>query len=94
MVFGIILKKYMKTFLKNNFTLEDRQKIRDIDSYDNRNEIIDFCKSNGYGFMIYKDKEGKECLNRDYIWEISRCDLKSMYFGRSNTWHKERIQKL
>lgn len=88
------IKEVYENLLKYNITLEDIKKISDFDSYENRDKVVDFCKSNGYGFMIYKDKEGIECLDRDYIYEVSRCELKSMYFGKSNNkWYKERIQK-
>lgn len=48
-----------------------------------------------YNFMIRKNEDNKEYLDTDYIFEISNCDLKSMYFGRKyiNTAEKETIKE-
>ena len=46
-----------------------------------------------YSFAFYKDKVGKLHLNTDYIFELSDCKLKSMYFGFRNKKTKEEIKK-
>ncbi len=72
-------------------TLDEKKKIYDM-SWDNREATIAYCKEH-YHFMIKTDKDGKEYLNTDYIWELSRCELKSMYFGYNNAEEKEQIRK-
>lgn len=72
-------------------TLDEKRKIYDM-SWDNREEAITYCKEH-YPFMIKTDKDGKEYLDTDYIWELSRCELKSMYFGYNNAEEKEQIRK-
>lgn len=72
-------------------TLDEKRKIYDM-SWDNREEAIAYCKEH-YPFMIKTDNDGKEYLDTDYIWELSRCELKSMYFGYRNTEEKEQIRK-
>ena len=72
-------------------TLDEKRKIYDM-SWDNREATIAYCKEH-YPFMIKTDKDGKEYLDTDYIWELSRCELKSMYFGYNNTEEKEQIRK-
>lgn len=71
-------------------TLDEKRKIYDM-SWDNREEAISYCKER-YPFMV-KTHDGKEYLDTDYIWELSRCELKSMYFGYKNAEEKERIRK-
>ena len=42
--------------------------------------------------MVRVSENGKEYLNTDYIWELSECRTKSMYFGKyDNTRIKEEI---
>ncbi len=72
-------------------TLDEKQKIYDM-SWDKREEAIAYCKDH-YPFMIKTDKDGNEYLDTDYIWELSRCELKSMYFGYNNAEEKEQIRK-
>lgn len=72
-------------------TLDEKQKIYDM-SWDQRDFAIAYCKEH-YPFMIATDKDGREYLNTDYIWELSRCELKSMYFGYNNSEEKEQIRK-
>ncbi len=72
-------------------TLDEKNKIYDM-SWDNHEAAVAYCKEH-YPFMIKTDKDGKEYLNTDYIWELSRCELKSMYFGYNNTEEKEQIRK-
>ena len=72
-------------------TLDEKNKIYDM-SWDNREATVAYCKKH-YPFMIKIDSNGKEYLNTDYIWELSRCELKSMYFGYNNTEEKEQIRK-
>ena len=61
-------------------------------SWDNREATVAYCKEH-YPFMIKTDRDGKEYIDTDYIWELSRCKLKSMYFGYYNTEEKEQIRK-
>ena len=72
-------------------TLDEKQKIYDM-SWDNREATVAYCKEH-YPFMLKTDSDGNEYLNTDYIWELSRCELKSMYFGYNNTQEKEQIRK-
>lgn len=72
-------------------TLYEKRKIYDM-SWDKREEAIAYCKEH-YPFMIKTDKDGNEYLDTDYIWELSRCELKSMYFGYNNAEEKEQIRK-
>jgi hypothetical protein len=45
-----------------------------------------------YPFMVYQNQEGKDLLDTFYIWEMSECRTKSMYFGKySNTEVKNEI---
>ncbi len=72
-------------------TLDEKKKIYDM-SWDKREEAIAYCKEH-YPFMIKTDNNGNEYLDTDYIWELSRCELKSMYFGYNNAEEKEQIRK-
>lgn len=72
-------------------TLDEKRKIYEM-SWDNREATVTYCKEH-YPFMIKTDRDGNEYLNTDYIWELSRCELKSMYFGYNNSEQKERICK-
>lgn len=72
-------------------TLDEKEKIYDM-SWDNREMAVAYCKEH-YPFMIHTDRDAKEYLDTDYIWELSRCELKSMYFGYYNTEEKEQIRK-
>lgn len=72
-------------------TLDEKRKIYDI-SWDNREAAVAYCKEH-YPFMLKTDSDGNEYLNTDYIWELSRCELKSMYFGYNNAEEKEQIRK-
>ena len=47
-----------------------------------------------YPFMIKADENGKEHIITDYIWELSECTLKSMYFGKwDNAIIKDNIRR-
>lgn len=47
-----------------------------------------------YPFMLGINEDGKEYLNTEYIYELSECKLKSMYFGKFiNTAEKETIKE-
>ena len=72
-------------------TLDEKRKIYDM-SWDNREATVVYCKEH-YPFMVKTDRDGNEYLNTDYIWELSRCELKSMYFGYNNAEEKEQIRK-
>ncbi|MCM1368193.1 MAG: hypothetical protein NC184_05255 [Roseburia sp.] len=71
-------------------TLDEKKKIHDM-SWDNRDTAITYCKER-YPFMIKTDNRGRDYLDTDYIWELSRCELKSMYFGYNNAEEKEKIR--
>ncbi len=77
--------------LYKHVTLDEKRKIYEM-SWDNREAAIAYCKEH-YPFMIKTDSDGNEYLNTDYIWELSRCELKSMYFGYNNAKEKEQIRK-
>lgn len=72
-------------------TLDEKQKIYEM-SWNKPEEAIAYCKER-YPFMIKTDSDGCEYLDTDYIWELSRCELKSMYFGYNNAEEKEQIRK-
>lgn len=42
-------------------------------------------------FMIYKNEKGEEHIDTNYIYEISECNLKSMYFGK---WRNKREKEI
>lgn len=45
-------------------------------------------------FMIKQNEDGEDFLDTDYIWELSECNLKSMYFGAyKNDIEKENIKR-
>lgn len=47
-----------------------------------------------YPFVFAKDDEGRWGYHTDYLWELSDCRLRSMYFGKhQNKLIKERIKK-
>ena len=47
-----------------------------------------------YAFMVYADDKGEEHIDTNYIWELSECNLKSMYFGKwQNKSEKEIIKE-
>lgn len=49
---------------------------------------------NKYDFCFKLDKEGRIMLDTKYIFEISECNLKSMYFGKyTNKITKEEIKR-
>lgn len=84
------IKEVYENLLKYNITLEEKKKIYDLDEWNDHNPAVDYCKEKGYNFMI--NEKGR--IKTDYIWEISRCELKSMYFGKyDNRYDKERIKK-
>ena len=47
-----------------------------------------------YPFMVKQNETGEDFLDTDYIWELSECNLKSMYFGKyNNSEKKENIKR-
>ena len=72
-------------------TLDEKKKIDEM-SWDNREAAVAYCKER-YPFMLKTNSDGNEYINTDYIWELSRCELKSMYFGYNNAEEKEQIRK-
>lgn len=85
-------------------TLEEKERIYDeyinCDRYNretgeqNYAKFVNSVKSQ-YPFMIgINEESGKEYIITDYIWEISECKLKSMYFGKyQNEQTKAEIAK-
>lgn len=93
------IRKVFENLLK--LTYEEKQEIYkeyfEVDRWgedkSNYNNFIAKIKSK-YPFMIYTNAEGQEIINTDYIYEISECELKSMYFGKfRNTTIKEQIKE-
>ena len=89
--------------LYNNVSLEEKRRIYEeywaCDRYDkekgeqNYMAFISSVKAK-YPFMIKADDNGKEHIITDYIWELSECTLKSMYFGKwDNTTIKDNIRR-
>lgn len=82
--------------LFNYVSLEDKNAIYSSldwnDTEEERQAKVEQVKAK-YPFMIRTDKDGKEYIDSDYIYELSDCKLKSMYFGWNNQNIKERIQK-
>lgn len=72
-------------------SLDEKRKIHDM-SWDDRDGAVAYCKEH-YPFMINTSEGGHEYLNTDYIWELSRCELKTMYFGYANAIEKKEIRK-
>lgn len=84
------IKEVFQNLYNSNITLFEK---RDISSMDDE-EQVSYCKEKGYNFMIVKNREDKEVVNTDYLYELSGCQLKSMYFGKyENTEIKERIEQ-
>lgn len=71
-------------------SLDEKKKISDS-YWNDRNKAIEYCRER-YPFMLEKGEDGSEYLDTDYIWELSECNLKSMYFGFRNTSEKENIK--
>ena len=97
--------KYLKTM-----TYEDKKAIYDLfwvedDGYRNSNDVPveernqAFEKHYGeyikkYPFIFRKNDNGQMFVDTDYIWELSECKLKSMYFGKYiNEEYKNDIKK-
>ena len=68
----------------------EKKKIDDL-YWEDHNKATEYCKER-YPFMLGKRDDGSEYLDTDYIWELSECKLKSMYFGDSNEREKENIK--
>lgn len=47
-----------------------------------------------YPFLVGTDEENRKYIHTDYIWELSRAELKNMYFGKYlNEQYKNEIAK-
>lgn len=89
--------------LYNYVSLEEKRRIYEeywaCDRYDKEKgeqNYMDFVSSvkAKYPFMIRADENGKEHIITDYIWELSDCTLKSMYFGKwDNATIKDNIRR-
>ncbi len=89
--------------LYNYVSYEEKRRIYDeywaCDRYDKEKgeqNYMDFVSSvkAKYPFMIKADENGKEHIITDYIWELSECSLKSMYFGKwDNATIKDNIRR-
>ena len=89
--------------LYNHVSLEEKRRIYEeywaCDRYDKEKgeqNYMDFVSSvkSKYPLMIKADNNGKEHIITDYIWELSECTLKSMYFGKwDNTTIKDNIRR-
>ncbi len=72
-------------------SLDEKNKIYDL-YWNDKDKAIEYCKAH-YPFMLGKRDDGNEYINTEYIWELSRCELKTMYFGFWNASEKENIRK-
>ncbi|MBR2870678.1 MAG: hypothetical protein IKB98_04810 [Clostridia bacterium] len=89
--------------LYNYVSLEEKRRIYEeywaCDRYNKEigeQNYMDFVSSvkAKYPFMIKADENGKEHIITDYIWELSECTLKSMYFGKwDNAIIKDNIRR-
>ncbi len=89
--------------LYNYVSYEEKRRIYDeywaCDRYNKEKgeqNYMDFVSSvkAKYPFMIKADENGKEHIITDYIWELSECSLKSMYFGKwDNATIKDNIRR-
>ena len=89
--------------LYNHVSLEEKRRIYEdywaCDRYNKEKgeqNYMDFVSSvkAKYPFMIKADENGKEHIITDYIWELSDCTLKSMYFGKwDNAIIKDNIRR-
>ncbi len=89
--------------LYNYVSYEEKRRIYDeywaCDRYNKENgeqNYMDFVSrvKAKYPFMIKADEHGKEHIITDYIWELSECSLKSMYFGKwDNATIKDNIRR-
>lgn len=77
-------------------THEEKQAIYDLywqEHMNNTKGLIDLLKDK-YSFMIKTNKNNEEYIDTDYIWELSECKLKSMYFGKfDNETEKQTIKE-
>lgn len=55
------------------------------------NPFVEWAKK--YPFMFYKNKDGIYDVNSSYIYGISDCKLKTMYFGSRNAEVKDAIEE-
>ena len=56
-------------------------------------EFNDICKkyAERYPFVFDIDEKGNYRINTKYIWEMSDCKLKSMYFGKYQNAHEKAL---
>lgn len=96
------IKEQYQNVLNSGMTLQDKKRIEEIywslcpSTHIPKEEIDkafgDFPKK--FPFVFRRDKDGKLDVDTKYIWELSRCELKSMYFGKyDNTQYKDNIKK-
>lgn len=96
-----ILEKYRNLY--KYVSLEEKERIYNeywaCDRYNRENgkqNYMSFVESvkQKYSFMIKTNENGEEYVDTDYIWELSQCKLKSMYFGKyRNEEIKQEIAK-
>lgn len=72
------------------YTLEERDYIYKLSHNDC--EYLDYVREK-YPFMIKFRDDGTECLDTDYIFEMSNLVTKSMYFGWQNKNYKKQIKE-
>lgn len=94
-----ILEKYRKLY--NYVSLEEKERIYNeywaCDRYNKENgkqnyKVFVESVKEKYPFMIKLNKNNEEYIDTDYIWELSHCKLKSMYFGKyHNEYYKNEI---
>lgn len=93
------IKTIYKNLLDSGITYQEKCKIYDKwssfnykDEPGKQNFYKDIQKK--YPFMVDMNNQNELYLNCDYIWELSECKLKSMYFGKGkNDFYKNKIQE-
>ena len=85
------IKKVFEQILYSGMTLEDKKALYELyENYDS--PAKDFSEEEKakaflpylrkFPFVFYEDNKGCLHIDTEYIWELSDCKLKSMYFGK------------
>ena len=97
------IKKMFEQILYSGMTLEEKRALYELyENYDS--PAKDFSEEEKakaflpylrkFPFVFYEDHNGNLHIDTDYIWELSDCKIKSMYFGKyANKRIKDELQQ-
>lgn len=97
------IKKVFEAILYSGMTLEEKKALYELyENYDS--PAKDFSEEEKakaflpylrkFPFVFYEDHNGNLHIDTEYIWELSDCKLKSMYFGKyANKRIKDELQQ-